>query len=110
MGLEIFYDLHAPASWDRSRVRRTVAAAREHALTLGFQEVDKVKVNDRSNPRTMGVRRLPKDSPYLAAKAEDGWFFRTWPGEGCETALFGLCRFPARVLADGRNVAFGWGN
>jgi hypothetical protein len=109
MGLEIFYDLHAPASWDRLRVRRTVRAARQHALTVGFQEVNRVQINDPSHPRTMGVRHLPKDLPYLAAEAEDGWFFRTWPGEGCETALFGLCKFPAQVSAEGHTVAFGWG-
>ena len=109
MGLEIFYDLHAPPSWDQLRVRRTVTAAREHALTLDFQEAGEVKRNDPAHPRTMGVRRLPKDVSCLAANAEDGWFFRTWPGEGCETALFGLSKFPARVVAGGRNVPFGWG-
>jgi hypothetical protein len=31
--------------------------------------------------------------------------FRTWPGEGCEAANFGLCRYPAEVVtADGRRI------
>ena len=109
MGLEIFYDLHTPKSWNQLRVRQTVAAARQHALSVGFQEVDKIERNDPSHPRSMGVRRCPKDLTYLSADAVDGWFFRTWPGEGCETALFGLCKFPARVMSEGRSVAFGWG-
>ena len=111
MGLEIFYDLHAPATWSAARVRQTVEAARRRALTLGFAEVDEVERNDATKPETMCVRRLPEDfsRPYLTAEAEDGWFFRTWPGERCETAFFGLCRFPARVEVDGGSVAFGWG-
>lgn len=108
MGLEIFYDLHTPATWDRTKVRSAVLAARRHAMTLGFKEVNPVKRNDPARPRTMGVRRLPKDL-YVTADAEDGWFFRTWPGEGCETAIFGLCRFPAHVKVEGRSIAFGWG-
>lgn len=111
MGLEIFYDLHTPPVWDAARVRGAVLAARRQALTVGFAEVGEVKRNDPDHPRTMGVRRLPKNfpRPYLSATAKDGWFFRTWPGEGCETAIFGLCRFPARVEVENRSVAFGWG-
>jgi hypothetical protein len=108
MGLEIFYDLHAPA-WNHSKVRQIVLAARRHASTLGFEEVDQMKRNDPARPQTMGVRRSRSDLGYVSASAEDGWFFRTWPGEGCETAIFGLCRFPARVHIDGRTIAFGWG-
>src|ERR1041385_2663077 len=110
MGLEIFYDLHAPGSWSALKVRRTVMAARQHALTLGFELVDEVERNDPGHPRTMGVRRRPKNLGYVSADAEDGWFFRTWSGQRCETAVFGLCRFPARVTVKGVSVAFGWGN
>lgn len=110
MGLEIFYDLHAPASWNASKVRRVVEAARKHALTLGFAEVNEVIRNDPKHPRTMGVKRPPKDADFVRAEAIDGWFFRSWPGERCETAIFGLCKFPPRVSVGDRSVAFGWGD
>jgi hypothetical protein len=110
MGLEIFYDLHTPEAWTQSKVRQTVLAARRHALAVGFHEGNQVERNNPLHPRTMGVRRLPKDLHWLSADAEDGWYFRTWPGEGCKTAIFGLCKFPARIMSGERSIAFGWGD
>lgn len=111
MGLEIYYDLHAPVRWRVERVRDAVEAARRFALTLDFAEVDGIKANDPEQPQRITVRRVPDDfpRPYLSAQAEAGWYFRTWPGERCETAFFGLCHFPARVECEGRSVPLGWG-
>lgn len=112
MGLEIYYDLHAPATWHADRVRETIESARRFALTLDFAEVDVVKPNDPEQPQHIIVRRVPDDfpRPCLSALAEAGWYFRTWPGERCETAFFGLCHFPSRVECEGRSVPLGWGS
>lgn len=82
MGLEIYYDLHAPATWEAERVRHTVEAARRFALTLAFAEVDEVKSNDPELLERIIVRRVPDDFPHPCptALAETGWYFRTFVG------------------------------
>ena len=41
MGLDIFYDLHAPKHWSNDEVRSVVERARKFATTLGFAKVTK---------------------------------------------------------------------
>lgn len=109
MGLDIFYDLHAPDGWDSNRVRKTLTKAREFALGLGFAEVGPVEPNDPEHPVSICLKRHSKKYAFLSVEAKRGWRFRTWPGEGCETAFFGLCRFPSHLEKDGRSFATGYG-
>ncbi len=109
MGLEIFCDLHAPADWHRDRVLAAIEVAHQTAVGLDFAEVDPIVPNLQDCPETISVQDAPDSLHGLRAKAEDGWIFRTWPGEGCETALFGLCRFPGTVMAGDRLIPTGWG-
>ncbi len=107
MGLEIYYDLHAPAHWTAAQVRTALEAARERALEQGFAEVDEFTENA---PTTLSLKDPPDEGPFLHTTSSIGWQFRTWPGEGCETAFFGLSWFPAAFVAhDGRTVESGWG-
>jgi hypothetical protein len=110
MGLEIFYDLHAPADWPNARVQDVVEKVHDLSLVLGFAEVDPVLPNDPDESKTL----LVKDASDVAlllprVSSTEGWFFRAWPGEGCETALFGLCYFPRIVTVNGVEMATGWG-
>ena len=108
MGLEIYYDLHAPASWRTTRVRRVLDETRAFAAELGFSEVGEVVAMDAAAPDSIGMKD-PPEGKWPRAKAIEGWEFRTWPGEGCETAYFGLSRFPPTVELDGDLVPHGWG-
>ena len=109
MGLEIFYDIHAPDDWSSGRIRSVLSKARDVALGLGFAEVGKVEPNDPDCPKSICLKHCPKQYSYLAVDAESGWFFRTWPGERCETAFFGLCRFPGCIVKDGLSIGTGYG-
>jgi hypothetical protein len=107
MGLEIFYDIHAPAGWPADRVRKTLEALREFALEQGFAEVDELVEGE---PHTLGLKDPPEDGPSPRAASSEGWHFIVWPGPGCETAWFGLYRYPATVRAeDGTVIPTGWG-
>jgi len=109
MGLEIFYDLHAPANWPNGRVQDIVERVRDFALTLGFAEVDSVLPNNPDAPKTLVIKD-PSDAVLPpSVDSTEGWSFRTWPGEGCETALFGLCRFPGNVAVNEVETPTGWG-
>jgi hypothetical protein len=109
MGLETFYDLHAPVQWSRDRVRDVVQSVHKVALGVGFAAVDQVRANDVNDPRTLIAKESPPGHDYVHAQAIDGWFFRTWPGPGCETAHFGLCHFPETVVVEGKEFPMGWG-
>lgn len=52
MGLEIFYDLHAPEAWSDDDARAAVEMARSVAATQGFAEIDST------------VRRLGPTAPH----------------------------------------------
>ncbi|BAU11096.1 hypothetical protein LEP3755_15890 [Leptolyngbya sp. NIES-3755] len=103
MGLNLSYNLSLTASVDQ--VRKIVLALRQIALDLSFAQVDEFvelqgeacyfDMNDREDPNIfLKLRGLKptsiamngmswKDSTYLIA-------FDTLPGQGCETAAFGL--------------------
>ena len=96
MGLEIFYDLHAPAHWSTGRVEDIVEQVHDFALMLGFAEVDSVLPNNPDAPETLLIKDTSDAALPPSVNSTEGWFFRTWPGEGCETAFVGLCRFPGK--------------
>ena len=109
MGLEIYYDLHAPTHWLPKRVREIVEEIHDFALTLGFAEVDAVRRNDQEAPKTMVLKEPHDAASPPTVESTEGWSFRTWPGRGCETALFGLCRFPGAIAVNGVEIPTGWG-
>jgi len=109
MGLEIFYELHAPAHWSNGRVQDIVEQVHDFALRLGFAEVDSVLANDPDAPETLLIKDTSDAALPPSVNSTEGWFFRTWPGEGCESAFFGLCRFPGTVAVNGVETPTGWG-
>lgn len=107
MGLEIYYDIHAPADWPGNRVRTTLEHLQKVALQQGFAEVDGLVEGER---HTIGLKDPPEDGPSPRADSTEGWHFVVWPGPGCETAWFGLHRYAASVATDeGALVLTGWG-
>jgi hypothetical protein len=107
MGLEIYYDIHAPADWQAERVRLTLENLRRVALEQGFAEVDEIVEGEH---HTIGLKDPPDTGPSPHATSTDGWHFVVWPGPGCETAWFGLHRYSANVTTEeGAIVPTGWG-
>lgn len=113
MGLTIHYSLRSTTRSPR-RARELVAQLRSRALDLPFERVDDIvelkgsecdfqQHGDDSphrwlliqarqfvpDPRDEGCRYSVNPSQVIA--------FSTWPGQGCEEANFGLCRFPATI-------------
>src|SRR5208283_5810982 len=108
MGLTIHYrtttDLTKPKD-----VRQLVETMRQHALDLPFKEVGEVK------------EFIGAETDYHGSSEEDRWLkiqsaayvkdgethlmvapqhviaFSTWPGDGCEPANFGFCKYPQVV-------------
>jgi hypothetical protein len=113
MGLTIHYSLRSSAQSPK-RVRELVAQLRSRALDLPFAEVgDIVELSGEE----CNHERRGRDDPHRWLVIQAGQYvddprrkgysygvapihviaFSAWPGEGCEEANFGLCRYPATI-------------
>lgn len=115
MGLTIYYELHAPEHWTAPRVRAVLLGVSRFARILGFEKVGALTAVEKGHPRAViGVKSSRARSTRGATRdvfvdAASGWQFHTWPGIHCESASFGLCRYPSETGVDGRNVPTGRG-
>ncbi len=116
MGLTIHYELKMATGRDVSGAKAALGKLRARALQLPFKEVGELIDMEGAAcefKRDPGVPEDPLD--WLKIQASQGvtcpWnervsrrvspsrilAFTTWPGEGCEEANFGLCRYPSKV-------------
>jgi hypothetical protein len=113
MGLTIHYTLRSDARSPR-QAHVLIEQLRSRALDLPFKEVGEISEINGSN---CDFDQRGQDDPlrWLLIQATEsvedpqrkGYSYRvapthviaftTWPGEGCEQANFGLCRFPAQI-------------
>lgn len=128
MGLHLVWELAAPAGADPAE---PLGALREVALWLPFAEVTALErgvAGDGVHAPFGASVHLPFDDVgtlhprdwegdtrslrTLSVQPLEWAAFRVWPGQGCETATFGLARHPATALLDGLPVptwlADGW--
>jgi hypothetical protein len=110
MGLTIHYQLRTSLHKEAD-VRALVATLREHALDLPFKEVGEVvefqgddadyqhcQRDDEHRWLKVQTTRFVEVSKYHHdVKPTHIIAFRTWPGEGCEEANFGFCRYPEKL-------------
>jgi hypothetical protein len=134
MGLTIHYDLALPAKTLLPDVRQKLGALRQTCLDLPFKEVgEPIELNgeecnfekrDREDPlrwfliqsdTTVHFKYDRSGKPVAVPGWQDGSYgrsvlpehivgFSTWPGEGCEEANIGLCRFPKTVSVQNKQT------
>ena len=119
MGLTIHYSLKARGS--DARARKLITALHQAAQDLPFKELggvvdlsEECNYNQRhhDDPLRWMLIQAQEDVEFVskpssrAGQSYQAWQrvaptrligFTTWPGEGCEEANFGLCKFPAVV-------------
>ena len=116
MGLTIHYNL-CSSTRSPKKAHELVARLRGRALDLPFERVD--DLIELSGP-TCDHKQYDREHPSRWLLIQAGQFvddpqhqgysytvtpihviaFSTWPGEGCEEANFGLCRYPATIEVD----------
>ena len=114
MGLTVHYDLHAKDNMKGSG-RRLVEAMRQVCMDLPFDQVDDVIELKGSDCKVEKHRGVDDDMVWLLSAAtmsvQCPWNrrismdvvptrvigFTTTLGPGCETADFGLCRYPREI-------------
>ena len=121
MGLTIHYELKAP---DRPMER--IRELHRRALEMDFEEVSGVfhlvgdaceaerYGNDEESPVfwlliQAGLSVEISEDRSLHTEPLEVIAFSTWPGEGCEDANLGLCRYPPAVEFSGRPYPTGKG-
>src|ERR1039457_4961407 len=132
MGLTIHYDLALPAKTLLPDVRQKLGALRQTCLDLPFKEVgepiefkgEECDWNKRDQEDPLRWFLIQSDTTVhfkydRSGKPVrvDGWRdgshgrsvlpdhivgFSTWPGDGCEEANIGLCRFPRTTTIPNR--------
>ena len=120
MGLTIHYQLKHAGS--ETSARRLIEQLHSAAQDLPFKEVQDIvdlkgddcrfDKRDREDPlrwllvQSGGALKLDEHT-YLDIPPTRIIAFETWPGEGCESANFGLCQYPAAIEHHGRRIKTG---
>jgi len=96
MGLTIYYKLSVAENLSPAVVRELVSRAGLYAKKIGCAEAGAVMPVDNDTPETFWHVQYERQGERFVRSipAKHGWVVNVWPGEGCESALFGLCRYP----------------
>ena len=97
MGLTIHYTLSLREELSAGVVRELVRRTGQFARKIGCAEVGGVLRAEKNGHLATHFFRVTEDF-YSTAEPERGWLIQVRPAAGCETARFGLCRYPRRIL------------
>lgn len=99
MGLTINYKLSVAENLSSAVVRELANRAKLYAKKIGCAEVGDVIPVEKDTPFTSLFVRAgeERDCCFGLVPAKRGWVVEVWPGEGCESAEFGLCQYPRRA-------------
>src|SRR3989442_9734648 len=101
MGLTINYTLSIEKNLSSPVVRELVQRTGLYARKIGCAEVSKIIHADADSDfaRLVVSVRSGADRFIYSIPPKRGWLVEVWPGEGCESATFGLCKYPCRFLS-----------
>ena len=110
MGLTIHYKLSVAKNLSAAVVRELARRTALYARKIGCAEVGEVMRVEADTPFTGLFVRVGReeDCCFGTVPAKRGWVVAVTPGEGCETALFGLCQYPRRTPFRAGSVATGF--
>jgi hypothetical protein len=109
MGLTIHYKLSVTKNLLVAVVRELTQRTAHYARKIGCAEVGEVMRatdDEKSAPLFFHVGK-PEDGCFGHVAPKRGWLVEVWPGEGCESAIFGLCKYPSLVPFRAGSVSTG---
>jgi len=110
MGLTIHYTLSARENLSGAVVRELAQRMARYARKIGCARVGHLlpaAEHEDFAPLFFRVGR-PGEGCFACAAPALGWLVDVWPGEGCESATFGLCQYPRRITVRGKSIATGF--
>jgi hypothetical protein len=112
MGLTIHYKLSVEKNLAVAVVRELAERTVRYAKKIGCAEVSEVESVAADTPFTSLFVRAGREEAgcFGLVPAKRGWVVNVnvWPGEGCESALFGLCQYPRRIPFRAGSVVTGF--
>jgi hypothetical protein len=110
MGLTIHYTLTLKDDVTSAPIHEMARRTADYAHKIGCAEVGELLRADESTDDARLLFRIGKrkDRCFSSVPPWRGWLVAVLPGNGCETAVFGLCQYPARAEHDGRLVLTGF--
>jgi hypothetical protein len=110
MGLTIHYELSVSANLKVAVVRELVQRVAQYAEKIACAEVGEVQraTGDGTHAGLFVQAGRPEDCCFGIVPPKHGWVVEVWPGEGCESATFGLCQYARRVLSSTGEVPTGF--
>ena len=115
MGLTIHYKLRLPAAVTKAGAEGLVRKAHQAASRLvkehRLSDISPVQIADPENPWNCQLVLEKRGDETLGhdVKPAGGWMFSVHPGPGCESAEFGLCRYPETIRVGRRTLPTGCG-
>ncbi|MBI5772340.1 MAG: hypothetical protein HZA89_01185 [Verrucomicrobia bacterium] len=99
MGLTIHYELRVEKRLARAVVHELVQRTALYARKIGCAETGEVRCVDANTPGNFWYVTLERQGErYVRALPPlRGWLVEIWPGEGCESAAFGLCQYQQKT-------------
>jgi hypothetical protein len=96
MGLTIYYRLSVAKNISPDVVRELVQRVALYARKIGCAEVSEPlrPFREPVYSRLFVRAGREEDACFGHVPATAGWLVEVWPGEGCESAHFGLCQYP----------------
>ena len=110
MGLTIHYKLAIAKNLSVAIVRELAQRTAHYAQKIGCAEVGelmRVEADTPFTPLFVSVGR-EEDCCFGHVPAKRGWVVEVAPGDGCESALFGLCQYPRRIPFRAGSIATGF--
>jgi hypothetical protein len=116
MGLTIHYMLSVKEDISLGVVRELVKRAAQYARKIGCAQVGELlRAEEEENHEPLffyigkaKVRGGLTERQSGMAFPRCGWLVHVLPGAGCESAAFGLCQYPRRLLSCGHYVPTGF--
>ena len=109
MGLTIHYKLSVEKKMMAAVASELAERTARFAQKIGCAEVSDILRADGDMeyaPLFVSVGRLEAGC-FGHVPPTRGWLVEVWPGEGCESALFGLCQYPRWILSRNGKVSTG---
>ena len=110
MGLTIHYKLSVTKHLSSAVVQELANRTALYARKIGCAEVSepvRAAGDEELAPLFVQVGK-PEDGCFGHVAPRRGWLVDVWPGEGCESATFGLCQYPRWILSRTGKVPTGY--
>jgi len=109
MAISVYYELTAPESFAESDIVRVLEAARKRAISQHFGVVSALNRQVSGAQLAFCIENPFQTGAVVKVNPSNGFWFRIQLAHSTDSAIIGLCRFPANVRVSGREVSSGLG-